>query len=72
MTEHCSEHFKYSDFTQCGTTQAKNLIVNTAKNPHTSAAIKELANLILEPITENFGQVNLTYGLCTNDLLLIG
>ena len=70
MSNHCSKHFKYSDFTQCGTTQAKTLIANTAKDPRTLAAIKKLANLILEPITENFGQINLTYGLCTNDLLL--
>jgi len=70
MSNHCSKHFKYSDFTHCGTTQTKTLIANTAKDPRTLAAIKKLANLILEPITENFGQINLTYGLCTNDLLL--
>jgi len=70
MPEHCSKHFKYSDFTQCGTTQAKTLAENSAKDPRTLEAIKELANLILEPITVNFGQINLTYGLCTNDLLL--
>jgi len=70
MTEQCSKHFKYSDFTQCGITQAKTLIANTVKDLRTIEAIKELANLILEPITKNFGQVNLTYGLCSNDLLL--
>jgi len=70
MSNHCSKHFQYSDFTQCGTTQAKSLIENTAKDSRTIEAIKELANLILDPIMENLGQVNLTYGLCTNDLLL--
>jgi len=70
MTDHCSKHFKYSDFTQCGTTQAKTLIANTAKDPRTFDAIKQMADLILEPLTENFGQLNLTYGLCTNKLLL--
>jgi len=70
MLEHCSKNFKYSDFTQCGETQAKTLIANTVKDPRTLDAIKEMANLILEPIMVIFGQVNLTYGLCTNDLLL--
>lgn len=70
MTAHCSKHFKYSDFIQCGETQTETLIANTAKDPRTLNAIKEMADLILEPIMENFGQLNLTYGLCTNDLLL--
>jgi len=52
MSNHCSKHFKYSDFTQCSTTQAKTLIANTAKDSRTIEAIKELANLILEPITD--------------------
>ncbi|MDF1584583.1 MAG: hypothetical protein P1P78_14925 [Methyloprofundus sp.] len=70
LSNYCSKHFKYSDFINCGETQEKTQLANQPKDPRTIAAIENIATRILDPVVEQFGEIKLTYGLCSNDLLL--
>ena len=67
--ENCSKYFKYIDFIHCGETQSKTQLINSPKDPRTISAIKELATTILDPVVNQFGEIKLTYGFCSNDLL---
>lgn len=67
--ENCSKHFKYIDLIHCGETQNKTQLINSPKDPRTISAIKELATSILDPVVDQFGEINLTYGFCSNELL---
>jgi len=68
LKTHCSKHFTFADFIHCGETQAKLRIPNLPESVETIQAIKKHATLILDPIFEKFGPLNLTYGLCTQQL----
>lgn len=70
LSSYCSKHFKYSDFIICGETQAETQFANLPQDPRTIAAIENIATGILDPVVKQFGEIKLTYGLCSNDLLL--
>ena len=66
----CSKFFSYEDIYQCGETWFKNkeLISNIPKENATYEGIKKLCENILDPIHENFGKINLTYGFASLEL----
>lgn len=66
----CSKFFSYEDIYQCGETWFKNkeLISNIPKEKATYEGIKKLCENILDPIHENFGKINLTYGFASLEL----
>lgn len=68
-SENCSKYFKYIDFIHCGETQSDTQISNIPNDPRTIAAIQIIATSILDPIVEQFGEIKLTYGFCSNNLL---
>jgi len=65
----CSKYFKYLDLINCGETQQSTQIINTPKDTRTIKAIQGIATSILDPIVEQFGEIRLTYGFCSNNLL---
>ncbi|NOR81297.1 MAG: hypothetical protein GQ529_10790 [Methyloprofundus sp.] len=65
----CSKYFKYLDFINCGETQNTTQISNTPKDTKTIKAIQQIATSILDPTVEQFGEIKLTYGFCSNELL---
>ena len=65
----CSKYFQYSDFISCGETQRETQLANLPQDSRTIAAIENIAIRILDPVVEQFGELKLTYGLCSNDLL---
>ena len=67
--ENCSKYFQYIDFIHCGETQTQTQLSNLPKDPRTISAIEKIALTILDPIVEQFGEIKLTYGFCSNDLL---
>ena len=69
LLESCSHYFKYAHFINCGETQKSTKLENIPKDPRTIAAIRELATSILDPVVEQFGDIKLTYGFCSNELL---
>lgn len=67
--ENCSKYFQYIDFIHCGKTQAQIQLANLPIDPRTIAAIEKIALTVLDPIIEQFGDIKLTYGFCSNNLL---
>ena len=66
----CSKFFSYEDIYQCGETwfQNKELISKIPKENATYVGINKLCENILDPIHENFGKINLTYGFASLEL----
>ncbi len=67
--ENCSKYFKYIDFIHCGKTQAHTQVPNIPQDIRTISAIKKLATTVLDPAVDQFGEIKLTYGFCSNELL---
>ncbi|WP_305908034.1 hypothetical protein Q9L42_012660 [Methylomarinum sp. Ch1-1] len=65
----CSRHFKFADLIHCGETYQKTQVANIPKDPNTVAAIEQMARTILDPVVDQFGEIKLTYGFCSNELL---
>lgn len=68
LDDKCSEYFTFRDFIECGETQNRTKLPNLPKNPATYFAIRQLANHVLDPIVDYFGEIELTYGFCSADL----
>jgi len=68
-SENCSKYFQYTNFIHCGKTQAQTQLANLPIDPRTIVAIEKIALTVLDPIVEQFGEIKLTYGFCSNDLL---
>ena len=64
----CSKYFTYSDLIACGTTALNSNIDNLPLDAESWKALANLAVHILDPIRENFGQIELTYGFCSLEL----
>jgi len=71
LSEKCSKHFIYADLILCGETQEKTQLANLPKQSLTIEAIQELAVTILDPVVEHFGEIKLTYGFCSSELLKV-
>ena len=67
--ENCSKYFRYIDFIHCGETQALTQFPNIPQAHRSISAIKELATTILDPVFDQFGEIKLTYGFCSHELL---
>lgn len=69
IDDYCSQHFRYRDLIECGTTYQKVRPDNQPTELATYDALKLLAKLILDPVMEEFGGLELTYGVATSGLL---
>ena len=68
INDKCSKYFSYIDFIECSDTQKKVRVDNSPKELKTYEAISYLATKIMDPILEQFGQPQITYGLCSQNL----
>ena len=68
INDKCSKYFSYIDFIECSDTQKKVQVDNSPKELKTFEAISYLACTIMDPIVEKFGQLEITYGLCSKNL----
>tara|TARA_B100001059_G_C17710043_1_gene514944 strand:- start:85 stop:630 length:546 start_codon:yes stop_codon:yes gene_type:complete len=64
----CSKYFKYIDFIQASDTQKKVNLDNVPKQEKTFKNIEYLAKKILDPVFEEFGPIEITYGFCSHNL----
>jgi hypothetical protein len=62
LTDHASKHFTYADICQCSETWRRTLLDNAPRELETYRAISKLCETILEPVVEEFGRIELTYG----------
>ena len=67
-SDHCSQHFKYSDFFECSNTWKSTSAVNLPQSADTCIAIKQISQAILDPLVDKYGEVTLTYGFCSAKL----
>ena len=68
LSEKCGENFCYKDFVECGETFLALRPQNFPKETETYKALRELAQVILDPVWEEFSDIELTYGLSCRDL----
>ncbi len=68
LDEKCGDNFSYRDFVECGETFAAMQPNNVPKERKTYAALRDLAREIIDPVCNEFGKVELTYGLSCRDL----
>ena len=68
INDKCSKYFTYIDFIECSDTQKKVKVDNSPKELATYEAISYLAKTIMDPIVEQLGQPQITYGFCSHNL----
>ena len=68
INNHCSRHFRYIDLIQCGETCHKQGFKNQPEAPASWRAIEKLASEILDPVYDQFGTIQITYGFCSHKL----
>lgn len=56
------KYFTYRDFIECSDSWKRTNVDNVPKQPETYASMRMMAERILDPVSEQFGQVILTYG----------
>lgn len=64
----CGKHFSFRDFIECGETQRNFCTPNQPQQPQTFAALHDLATYVIDPIIEQFGMIELTFGFCSSTL----
>jgi DNA phosphorothioation-associated putative methyltransferase len=62
LDQACGTNFKFRHLIECGETQARLQLSNIPLNPDTYNALFDLCNLVLDPVIDYFGGINLTYG----------
>jgi hypothetical protein len=68
LDDACGKHFTYRDFVECGGTWKANAIDNVPKQFETYASLARLATEILDPVVDQFGGAELTYGFSGAEL----
>ena len=64
----CGQYLTFSQFIECGETQAETGLANLPKRPESFNALHDLAVRILDPVIDYFGMIRLTYGFCSSEL----
>lgn len=62
LDQSCGLNFKFRQLIECGETQTRLQLSNIPLNPDTYNALYDLCSLILDPVIDYFGGINLTYG----------
>jgi hypothetical protein len=65
LTQQASQYFSFEQLIQCGKTLTLTQIDNLPKQEQTWKALSQLATQILDPVYEQFGPLELTYGFCS-------
>ena len=69
LDQKCSKYFTYRRFIECSETQPKLPTENLPTELASYSAIQKLASLVLDPVWDKFGQVELTYGFASRLLI---
>ena len=68
LEERCSRYFTYRELIEVGDTWSNTRTPNVPASPDTFNAIGDLARLVLDPVVEYFGKIEITYGFCSATL----
>ena len=69
LDDRCGRHFVYRDFIECSETWRSLSLDNIPERPETYVALRTLAIVVLDPVSERFGPITLTYGVATHRLI---
>ena len=69
ITDQCSKYFQYRCLIECGTTWDRSRVDNLPKRFETYSAIRDLCLNILDPVVDQFGPIELTYGFASSALI---
>ena len=64
----CGKYFKFRDLIECGETYQSIRPNNIPQSSKTYKALQELAHVILDPVVNQFGKLELTYGMACPEL----
>ena len=67
--DRCGEFFTYRDFFECSDSWKRSKVENIPRQLETYSAIQQMCRDILDPVTEVFGKVFLTYGFSSPALV---
>ena len=68
LDEKCGNNFSFRDFVECGETYTDKQPNNVPKEQETYAALRDLAREIIDPVCDELGNVELTYGVSCREL----
>ncbi|MEA1922671.1 MAG: peptidase M15 [Pseudomonadota bacterium] len=68
LDDPCCQSFTFRQLIECGETQERTGLRNLPKQPESYNALHDLGIEILDPVTDYFGTIQLTYGFCSPDL----
>ena len=68
LDDACGRHFTFRDLIECGTTFKALQPFNVPKQLATFKALELLAKAILDPLSDTFGKLELTYGFASPEL----
>jgi DNA phosphorothioation-associated putative methyltransferase len=68
LDEKCGHYLTYRQLIECGETWEAIRIDNRPKSPDSYTALYDLAVKVLDPVTEYFGMIELTYAFCSSAL----
>ena len=69
LSDKCSKHFTYQNLIEAGETFCNSSILNLPKQQMSYVALANLAEHLLDPIVDQFGLIQISYGFCGHDLL---
>jgi hypothetical protein len=69
IDEPCGIHFTYRDYLECSDSWKKFKVDNLPKSEGTYEAMRLMSERILDPVSEKFGRVILTYGFSSQELV---
>ncbi|WP_460804841.1 hypothetical protein [Microbulbifer agarilyticus] len=67
--DRCGEFFIYRDFFECSDSWKRSKVDNIPLQLETYAAIRQMCSEVLDPVSEVFGKVHLTYGFSSPALV---
>ena len=65
IIEPCSRHFSYQQLICCGETWQHTQLANLPEQPASWQALAVLASTILDPVVDQFGPIELSFGFCS-------
>ena len=68
LEDKCSEYLVYGDLIEAGETFNKSTLHNKPEQLASYIAIRDLSTFLLDPIIEEFGSIDITYGFCSHQL----
>ncbi|QYJ77913.1 hypothetical protein [Shewanella acanthi] len=68
LDKYCSHHYRFRDLFHCGETWLYSQCDNLPSQPQSWTAYSQIATEILDPLTEQFGEIHLSFGFCGKQL----